>query len=156
MQDESTPHGKIELNIGSITFSGEGDQDWLSAQIDKLIVAATTKEIADAGVNGVASTDSQLNEPVDVGPLATYLKSKGGETIQNQRFLATAAWLHHRGEQCLVTNLITKALREHQQKRLGNTSECLNQNISKGFCEKKPDKSFFITSEGWKQLREDR
>jgi len=31
---------KIEVRIGNIFFSGEGDSKWLEAQLDKLLVAA--------------------------------------------------------------------------------------------------------------------
>ena len=32
--------GKIEVTIGAISFSGEGDQGWLSQQLDKILEAA--------------------------------------------------------------------------------------------------------------------
>ncbi len=49
---------------------------------------------------------------------------------------------------------IAKALSDHHQKRIGNPSDCLNQNCSKGLCEKTKD-GFFITPEGWKALGEE-
>jgi hypothetical protein len=85
--------------------------------------------------------------------LASYLKAKGGEAKQVQRFLATAAWLSERGEEKLTAGRIAKALAEHHQNRLSNPADCLNKNCSKGYCEKQKD-HFFITPEGWKALGE--
>jgi hypothetical protein len=49
------------------------------------------------------------------------------------------------------TSAVSKALSDNHQKRLGNAAECLNQNISKGFCEKQGG-GFYITPEGLKDL----
>ena len=155
MQDRNSKHGTVELDIGAIKFSGSGDQEWLSDQIAVLIEAAKVVQGNNPATNEVVGGPSYEDDSVEVGSLATYLKAKGGETKQNQRFLATSAWLHHRGNQPLTTRLVSQTLREHQQKRLGNPSECLNQNVGRGFCEKTPD-GFFITPEGWQQLGEDR
>jgi hypothetical protein len=40
---------------------------------------------------------------------------------------------------------------DNQQKRLANPADCLNKNVSKGFCEKN-DGGFYITPEGLKKL----
>ena len=155
MQDQGAKHGTVELNVGAIKFSGSGDQQWLSEQIAVLIEAAKTIPGNNSATNEATSDIQREDASVVVGSLATYLKAKGAETKQSQRFLATAAWLHHRGNRPLSTRLVSQTLREHQQKRLGNPSECLNQNVGRGFCEKTPD-GFFITPEGWQQLGEDR
>ena len=70
------------------------------------------------------------------------------------RFLATAAWLSKRGEQELKTGLVSKALAGNHQKKVSNPAQYLNENVSKGFCEKNA-KGFFITPEGWKALGEE-
>ena len=153
MQDSEARRGKIELTIGDLRFSGEGDQDWLDQQISKLIDIATPGQIA-TSVDGVSSKSEQRqNEPLSTESLASYLRAKGGDTAQVQRFLATAGWLRRRGEKVLTSSAVSKALQNNQQKRLGNPSECLNQNVSKGFCEKTTG-GFFITSEGLRQLGE--
>jgi hypothetical protein len=87
--------------------------------------------------------------------LATYIKEKGGESKQVQRFLATAAWLFKRGQENLTAPSIAKALSDPRQKKLANASDAFNQNVSKGYCEKTKD-GFFITPEGWKALGETR
>ena len=153
MQDSERRRGKIGLTIGNLSFSGEGDQDWLDQQISKLIDIAPQLQVATSG-DDISSTP-EPKQSVTVAPesLATYLKTKGGDTVQTQRFLATAGWLWRRGERPLNTRAVTKALQDHQQKRLGNAADCLNQNVGKGFCEKTKE-GFFITPEGWKQLGE--
>jgi hypothetical protein len=109
---------------------------------------------SDSG-NGVpkASADGAPAAERFSASLASYLKAKGGETKQVQRFLATAGWLSRRGEEKLTSPAVAKALAENHQKRLGNPADCLNKNCSKGLCEQQKD-HFFITPEGWKALGE--
>jgi hypothetical protein len=59
--------------------------------------------------------------------------------------------LRRRGAQKLTSALISKALTDNHQKRLANTADCLNKNVSKGFCEK-ANGGFYITPEGLKKL----
>jgi len=47
----------------------------------------------------------------------------------------------------LTTGDVSKALKDSNQSRLGNPSQCLNDNVSKGYCEK-DGKQFFVTQEG--------
>ena len=153
MQDSETHRGKIELTIGDLHFAGEGDQDWLDQQIDKLIDTVSRRQINDPVDEDSSSSESKSQEAVTTGSLVSYLRAKGDETVQVQRFLSTAAWLYHRGRKDLTTSSVTKALRDNQQKRLGNPSDCLNKNVTRGFCEKTTG-GFFITPDGWRQLDE--
>ncbi len=155
MQEQESTRGKIELNIGSISFSGEGEQSWLTEQVAMLIEAAKSDQIIDSPTTGSPDNDREQRSTANISSLNSYLKSKGADNVQVQRFLATAGWLHHRGEEPLTSSLVSRALRDNQQKRLGNPADCLNQNVGRGFCEKTPD-GFFITPEGWQQLGEDR
>jgi hypothetical protein len=84
--------------------------------------------------------------------LASYIKEKGGESNQVDRFLITADWLRRRGNSKLTTAAVSKALTDNHQKRLANPADCLNKNVSKGFCEKS-DGGFYITPEGLKKLK---
>ena len=156
MQDADVTHGKIELNIGDVSFTGEGNQDWLDSQITKVIEAIGSGQIGGPSRGGSPSTDVPETEPLTTVSLATYLKDTGGDSSQAQRFLATAGWLKTRGEKKLTTSLISRAIRDNQQSRLSNPSDCLNRNVSKGHCEKNPDGSFYVTPEGLKQLGEER
>ena len=153
MQDSGPHRGKIELTIGNVHFAGEGDQEWLDRQMDKLIDTVGRDQISSSSDDDPLMPMPTTQESVTPGSLVSYLRAKGGETVQVQRFLATAAWLYHRGSKDLTTSTVTKALRDNQQKRLGNPSDCLNKNVTRGFCEKISG-GFFITPDGWRQLGE--
>jgi hypothetical protein len=144
-------NAKIEFSFGAVSFSGEGEEAWLSQQLERVITEA--REIY----------KQQPPTPQDPAPvpkthtgqfretLAAYIKAKGGDDNQVQRFLATADWLRRRGTAKLTTAAVVKALKDNQQKRLGNPADCLNQNVGKGHCEKTDD-GFFITPEGLTSL----
>ena len=89
----------------------------------------------------------------DVGSLHAYLKLRNAEDNQLKRYLATAAWLIHRGQKEVNSQLIAETLKDHQQNKLTNPADCLNKNVKHGFCEKTKE-GFFITPEGWKHLGE--
>ena len=153
MQDSEARRGKIKLTIGEVKFSGEGDQDWLGQQVTRLIDVAPKVQVANSTAGATSTPEPSRNGKTTTESLATYLKTKGADKVQTQRFLATAAWLQRRGESELTTRAVTKALQDNQQKRLGNASDCLNQNVSRGLCEKTAN-GFFITPEGLKHLGE--
>lgn len=135
---------KIQISVGSITFSGEGNEDWLEKQLDKLLKAAPVLvESAPKSKDeelGVGSAEA-------VGTLATFLTKKSATANQTKRFLATAEWVHLKGKKRLQTKDITKALSDSNQKRLGNPADCLNKNVAKGHCEKEGNE-FYVTPEG--------
>jgi hypothetical protein len=153
MTDGPKPLGKIEIKIGNLSFTAEGDQDWLSEQLSKVMQAASPAIAGGENNDGPAAgkAGSMASSSASVGSLASYLKATGAESKQVQRFLATAGWLSRRGNANLTTAAVAAALAEHHQKRLGNPADCLNQNVSKGYCEKQRD-NFFITPEGWSAL----
>ena len=84
--------------------------------------------------------------------MASFLKAKKADKKQVARFLATAAWLGGRGEEKVTATAVAKALSDHHQPRLANPADCLNQNVGKGYAEKRKDGSFFITPEGLEAL----
>jgi len=143
---------KIEVSLGSLTFSGEGEQSWLAEQLDKVLKAAPelarTQTAAEVSVPGGGSSPEG---GAFTSSLASYIKEKGGESNQVDRFLISADWLRRRGVAKLGAAVISKALLDNHQKRLANPADCLNKNVSKGFCEK-TGKDFFITPEGLKKL----
>lgn len=147
---------KIEINVAGIVFSGQGEQTWLSEQLNKILEAATelSKLQPAPSATGAPVAKNSAAAPAStgsVGTLASHVKSKGGETNQVKRFLATADWLRLRGETLLTTAKVSKALSDNHQKRLGNPADALNHNVRKGHCEKK-DGGFFITPEGLSEL----
>ena len=154
MKDYDLNRGKIELTIDNLSFAGEGDQDWLDQQINKLLDVVSRKRPDNPVGGDLPKLEEKQNGTAPSESLASYLKTKSADTVQVQRFLATAGWLHHRGVVPLTTGGVTKALRDNQQKRLGNPSDCLNKNVGRGFCEKTDD-GFHILPEGWGQLGED-
>jgi len=150
MAEGQKPTSRVEIKIGNLTFAAEGDQDWLGEQLSKVMKAATSA-ISQNEVVSPQEMSKPLRASNTIGSLASFIKTANAETKQVQRFLATAGWLHRRGLTKLTTAAISAALTENHQKRLGNPADCLNQNVSKGYCEKDKD-SFFITPEGWKAL----
>jgi len=149
-------NARIEVEIGAVRFSGQGEQQWLSQQMDKFFKSA---EMLTKLAPSVLSTDKDGGDPGTGGDPNT---STGSETLQkflqsvkvnNQtdRFLATAEWLTKKGSKNLTTNDVTAALRKAQKSRLTNASQCLNSNVSAGRAEKEGS-GFYVTDEGRKHL----
>ena len=149
--------GKIEFVCGNLSFVGEGEQDWLAQQLDKVLSA--TPVLAEMKQSANGDTSSQLEEGSEAKadsefnePLASYIKQKGAESNQVKRFLATADWLRQRGDSNLKTKAVSGALAENHQQKLINPAQSLNNNVKKGFCEKRSNGTFFITPLGLKEL----
>lgn len=151
---------KIEIKIGEITFSGEGGSSWLSEQLDKildraehLVSLAPEPQIVAAQVEGATHVAADLSGHNEISsmPLAVWLKSKNADSVQTTKFLATAVWCEAKGQNRLQTKDIGSALSNASQRKLNNSSECLNQNLKKGFCEK-DGKQFYVTEEGKRSL----
>ncbi|MHB8391885.1 MAG: hypothetical protein ACYDBH_20290 [Acidobacteriaceae bacterium] len=147
---------KIEIKVGSITFSGEGTGDWLSKQLDKVLakipelVAIAPQENermgSDGGDTGTGRPGASGGKAS--GTLATHLKSTSSTSNQVRKFLATAVWLHDsEGEKRLTAKEVSSALNSHNQGKLTNAANSLNQNVTKGHCVK-DGKTFYVTPEG--------
>ena len=143
---------KIQITVGSVSFSGEGTEAWLEKQLDKLLKSASSlAAVAPATETGGGSGSAEKVSGATVA-LGTYLTSKVATTNQVKKFLATANWLHLRGAKRLSTNDVTKALSEANQKRLTNASDALGQNVTKGFAQRE-GKQFYVTEEGLTSLK---
>jgi hypothetical protein len=152
--------GKIEFQIGDISFVGEGQQEWLSKQLDKVIENFGEKKEISTSENSSAKESKPTNSSNDTSNaenagnsiydvnLSIFLRNQEATSNQRLKFLATAAWLAKREENHLKTIDVTKALRESKQTSLTNASDCLNQNVSQGFCEKEGD-HFYVTPHGF-------
>ncbi len=145
---------KIKFAIGDVSFEGEGEQEWVTAQLDKIIEKAPDliKLTPQKHVPLSSGTESpQVTGLTDTSAadktLATFLREKGVNKVQVKKFLATAVWLHAKGKSRLKTSDVNAAIKEAQQSRLGNASDCLNRNVTKGFAEKDGNE-FFITEDG--------
>jgi|SRR5437870_7605021 len=144
------PDVKIQMKIGDVEFSGEGDQAWVGAQLDRILKAAPAivgakPRTPDSSTRSPAAAGGDSNTAAQ--PLASFLREKNASTNQVKKFLATAIWLGAKGKNRLTTADVTRALKDSNQTRLGNPADCLNKNVAKGHCEK-DGKEFFVTTEG--------
>jgi len=148
---------KIEIKIGEVRFSGEGDQEWLTKQLDKILAkAADLIKLAPApqpSAQHNALTQHQAADPSNLSKIANqtlvaFLKSKNATTAQVDKFLATAIWVEAKeNKNRIKTSDVSNALSKASQAKLNNPADKLNQNVGKGYCEK-DGKDFFVTQEG--------
>ena len=146
--------GKIEIKVGAVSFSGEGDGKWLSDQLDKVL-----EKIPELANVAPPPTESDSGGgPLTTGPkrgmgtLAGFLNAKNARSNKTRKFLATALWLQETtGSRRLSTSDITKALSQNSQGDVGNASQCLNLNVGRGFCTKE-GRQFYVTDEGKTKL----
>ncbi len=150
---------KIEFKAGSFSFTGEGTEQWLSSELEKLLTKlpdlikiAPAPLPAPSGAAGGAGAATPHKPAGSPGTLASFLKAKSATTNQVKKFLATAVWLHDTtGKTRLETSDVTDALNKNNQGKLTNAAQCLNNNNAKGHAEKDGD-SFYITDEGRQSL----
>ena len=136
---------KIRIKVGGIEVDYEGSESFLNQKLHKLVSDLSTLAKQVPAQRDVSDSSGNTKSGASI-TMASFLKENKADS-QIVRFLATAQWLHLKGSQRIMTSDITKALRESNQKRLSNPSDSLNQNVSKGFCEKE-GKAFFVTPEG--------
>ncbi|MDQ6860812.1 MAG: hypothetical protein M3032_06615 [Verrucomicrobiota bacterium] len=151
----------IDIKAGGAEFRATGNQDWVGKQLDKFLenaakIAAvaplptdTDGSTGGGGNSGASGNGSSQNTNAGVArkPLATYLKEQNATTNQVKKFHATAIWLHAKGAARLNTTDVSKALKASNQTKINNPSDCLNQNVKKGLCEKDGNQ-FFVTDDG--------
>jgi hypothetical protein len=146
---------KIEIKVGAVTFSGEGEGKWLSEQLDKVLEkipelanVSPSGGSGDIGNAGGGSGTSHTGSSAAGGTLANFLKSKNATTNQRLKFLASAIWVTDaKKKDQLTTNDVTQALTDAKQVPLSNPSQSLNDNIKQGYCHK-TGKQFYVTDEG--------
>jgi hypothetical protein len=148
------PDSKLQIKIGDLEFTAEGDPSWLEKQLDKVLEKSPTlmaQQTSLPAKSAPASTDAHTPMAPDPGistkPLATFLKEKGATSNQVKKFLATAVWLESKGNSRMATGDVVKALAGANQSKLSNASQCLVGNTQKGYCEKEGGQ-FFVTSAG--------
>lgn len=176
MDDISTTKFKVKMGAAEIEFEGNSEflkneimptvskiiemvasradfqSENLPPNIERIKLLSSTQQFN--GESGSILPDTQ--EPSQgsgnsIVTLPTYLKAKNAGGNQIQRLLAVAAWLNKKGIQNITTSVVVETLLKHQQVKLGNASDCLNQNVKKGHCEKTKS-GFFVTPEGWNHL----
>lgn len=145
---------KIEIAIGEFKFTGEGEEKWLAQQLDKILEKA--QGLVKLAPPRVLNGDRELTKPADTRdavstinvPLAKFLSHNNATTNQTKKFLGAAVWLSvSKNKSDLTTSDITSALKEAGQTRLGNPSDCLAKNVTKGLLEKH-GKGFMVTVHG--------
>ncbi len=151
---------KIQIKVGIVEFSGEGNQDWLASQLDKILekvpellkIELTNPSFSEAGnsnnTNGGNNAGNAANKPSN---LPSFLKDKAATTNQVRKFLATAAFIQLNGKDRMITSDVSGLLSKNNQSKLNNPSDTLAQNISKGHCSKEGN-TFYVTPEGFKAL----
>jgi len=146
-------NAKIGFTLGNISFSGEGEEGWLTNQLDKIIDRApelmkiAPEPITSGEAASVVSTPPVEDAFIATQTLPNFLRSKNATRNALQKHLATSIWLESKGKTRISTSDVTKALKDSNQSRLGNPSDCLAKNVAKGFIEK-DGKEFFVTDEG--------
>ncbi len=146
--------GKIEISIGDISFVGEGEQNWVAEQLDKILEKAPELTKTTPKRKKASQTDTVPEHPAEGDDAAiaqktlpTFLGETNAKSNQVIKFLATAVWLHAKGRRRLKTGDVNSALSTANQTRLANASTCLSSNIKKGFIERDGNE-FFVTDDG--------
>ena len=144
---------RVEMRVGSITFSGEGPEKWVAEQMDKFIEHAPSLLLAAPPAEEASGGDAtaETAKTPTTGGLAKFLGQKKVGKNQTKRFLATAEWLTQRGTTRPSTGDVTKAINDAHQPKMSNPSQCLINNVKSAYCEK-DGKQFYVTPEGRKSL----
>jgi len=143
---------KIEIKMGGFTFTGEGTEKWLSGELEKVLakipeLVEVTQLETTAAENSEGGITKKKNSKL--GTLAAFLKEKNTTSNQVKKFLATSVYLHDTtGKNRLTTAEVKNTLKNANQPKLNNPSDCLNSNVTKGHCEKDGDNGFFVTDPG--------
>lgn len=155
-------NARIEFKIGNIEFVGEGDQDWVTEQFNKMLdripnLVTESKKTAPKAIPQITeipvapqNTDlfsTQSKDRAIPENISTFLRKKDAIDKQRRKFLGTAVWLQLNGQQLIKTKDVTDALRAARQVRITNPSHQLNQNIAQGFCQKE-GRGFYVTPQG--------
>src|SRR5437899_238685 len=100
---------KIKLNVGSMEFQAEGDKDWVSAQLDK-IIASTARSITglSAGLPALEESErSSYKSPdftVEEPPTLTFFPKEIERTSKSAKtFIPIKAWLEAKQRNRLKT-----------------------------------------------------
>lgn len=147
---------KIEIKIGEISFHAEGEQKWITEELDKILekikdLQNLNRVIKEKGenINSEAITESNSTCQEE------YILQKFLKNIEKDvdRFLATALWLQKKeGKHELSIKDVTKALSDAKQAPLSNPSQVLTYNIKKGYCAKTGKKFYVVESEAEKHI----
>lgn len=142
---------KIEIKVGAVSFTGEGEGKWLSDQLDKILEKLPS--LSKVAPPAPPSEGSGGGQPAPHhgkahGTLASFLAAKAAKTDKTRKFLAAALWLQDtQSKNRLSTSDVKKAVNDNKQGPLGNASQSLTNNAKRGFCLKE-GRQFYVTDEG--------
>lgn len=138
---------KIEIRVGEVSFSGEGGETWLAAQLEKVIKhLPDLVKVAPPPPTGGRDHHVTTKHTGPKGTLAQFIAAHGKDS-QTRKFLATAVYLDPTGDKRLTTRDVSDALKNGRQGKLTNPAQSLNDNVKQGFCEK-DGKQFYVTEAG--------
>ena len=159
-------NGRLEFKIGKIEFVGEGEQDWVTEQLEKMLerIPALTKQnnainsnaksiISESSLDSEQITANYTPSQPSTSPkaipenLSTFLRKNDCVDKQRRKFLGAAVWLQLNGKTIIKTKEVTDELKIARQIKITNPSHQLNQNINQGFCQKEGN-GFYVTPEG--------
>jgi hypothetical protein len=146
-------NAKIEVKVGAVSFTAEGAEGWLTAQLgnfmQQLPQLLTGAPSGDPAGGPTKAAQSIVPNGSGRAALATFLNLNDRRKNQTRKFLATAAWLHQGGKNRLSTRDVSEALSKNNQGKLSNAAQCLNDNVAQGLCEKDGGQ-FYVMDEGLK------
>lgn len=154
---------KIEFRLGNIHFVGEGDKEWVTKQLDKIIskapsllnserdleekYSAPAKHVLTHSARETKANKSEVVAVRNSGSakdLTQFIQANKAGANQRLKFLATAIWLNKNGKSNLVTRDVTNALKASRVPALINPSQYLTQNVKQGYL-KKSGNHFLLT-----------
>src|SRR5258708_8407814 len=124
---------KIQIKIGGIEFLGEGNQDWLTTQFDKVL--DRIPELAKIGltISSPSANPGKTSPGIEDGSkadseniprnLVKFLKEKDAIAKQVRKFLPTPAFLQLNGKNRVNTEDVTETLTPANQTRIANASD---------------------------------
>lgn len=143
---------KVDIKIANLSFSGEGESEWLEKLLDKWLELARQLDYGqETRTQTAGAISTRLLQDHSRPPLGVFMKNHKAASNQRRKFLATAIWLTLGGQERLSTSDVSTALSKNNQAKLTNPSDCLRHQIAKGFCQK-DGKQFYVTPEGFQEI----
>jgi len=152
---------KLEIKVGAISFMGEGAENWLAHQLDKVLTKIPELVAVHVRNGDDADPESERTDKSNDGThsggkktqvLAAFLKERKATNNQARKFLATALWLQDvKSMKRVGTADVTKSLNDHNQGKLTNAAQCLANNVKTGKIVK-DGKQFYVTDHGRGEL----
>lgn len=149
---------KIEFALGTLSFSGEGTEEWLSTQLDRLLEFSSkiSPSVVESTLGGTKQSQDVVNpntSEISSSTLVAFLQKYGATTNQTKKFLATAIWtMAKQNKTTFTTKDVTSALTNAQQQKLGNASQCMANVLKSGQVEKGTAGECYVTPEGRRSL----